>query len=44
MMLVPFQASERDGAHAFPHVVRPPDLLAVDAFLLALPPPAAARV
>jgi hypothetical protein len=41
---VPLHAAERDGAHAFPHVLGPPDLLAVDALLLALPQPAPARV
>lgn len=41
---MPLHAAERDGAHAFPHVLGPPDLLAVDALLLALPQTAPARV
>lgn len=41
---MPLHAAERDGAHAFPHVLGPPDLLAIDALLLALPQPAAVRV
>jgi hypothetical protein len=43
-MLVPLQAAERNGAHPLPHVVGPPDRLAVHALLVPVPPPAAARV